>query len=431
MATITSRITGWTVAPASADRPVTLRGPLLYTVRALWLAVAAASVLVWVVETPLLFHSALQLHNTNGMFMLSTREWRAGLLQVGLTANAYAVVSIAGLYLMTATMFVTGLLIFWRRSRELIALLVSYVFIGLGAGIINGYAGGAALIRLYPALAVPVHIYGSLTDISYYGLFVLPLLFPDGRFAPRWMRWVFLVGMISIIAPLPQTPIVGVATTVLIVVTVFVSPVYRYLRVSGAIQREQTKWALFGMLVPLGVSLGLNLLQAFVPALTATPRGAVLFALIGGTIAYLALGFLPIGFAIAILRYKLWEIDALINRTLVYAALTLTLAALYIGSVVVLQALFRAITGQGSVLAVAISTLTIAALFNPWRRRLQKFVDRRFYRHKYDAARTLAAFQAALRDQVDMDQLSNNVLEVVQNTMQPAAAAFWVREDVR
>jgi small basic protein len=137
--------------------------------------------------------------------------------------------------------------------------------------------------------------------------------------------------------------------------------------------------------------------------------------------------FLALGVGIAILRYRLWDIDLLINRTLVYGSLTLSLAALYIGGVLGLQALFQATTGQSSDLAIAIVTLAVAALFNPWRHQLQRFIDRRFYRHKYDAARVLLAFTSHLRDEVDLDDLSGDLVRVLQETVQPSSVSLWLR----
>jgi hypothetical protein len=130
-----------------------------------------------------------------------------------------------------------------------------------------------------------------------------------------------------------------------------------------------------------------------------------------------------------VLRYRLYDIDLLINRTLVYGSLTATLVVLYFGGIVVLQGVFVALTGEKSTLAIVASTLLIAALFTPLRRRIQSFIDRRFYRRKYDARKTLEAFSAKLRDETDLDRLGVDLVEIVSETMQPAHASLWLRRD--
>jgi hypothetical protein len=182
-------------------------------------------------------------------------------------------------------------------------------------------------------------------------------------------------------------------------------------------EREQIKWFAYAVVVmvflfTLGHSLGLTQIVHVAPLVFAIP-----------------LTGLPVAAGIAILKYRLYDIDLLINRTLVYGTLTATLVALYFGSIVVFQRLFVLLTGQQSTLAVVASTLAIAAVFNPLRRRIQSFVDRRFYRRKYDASKTLEAFSAKLRDETDLNALSDDLVGVVRETMQPAHVSLWLRPE--
>jgi hypothetical protein len=186
------------------------------------------------------------------------------------------------------------------------------------------------------------------------------------------------------------------------------------LRRAGSVERQQIKWLAYGGAVVVG-TIGVGGLIT----LWSVPVSIVIMSL--------ALLGLPIFTGIAIVRYRLYDIDLLINRTLVYGVLTTTLVALYLGGVVVLQRIFVALTGEQSTLAVVASTLVIAALFNPLRRRIQSFIDRRFYRRKYDARKTLEAFSIKLRDETDLEALNENLVGVVAETMQPAYASVWLR----
>jgi hypothetical protein len=169
-----------------------------------------------------------------------------------------------------------------------------------------------------------------------------------------------------------------------------------------------------------------------IPLLTYTisePMGALWLKWVGYVVMQVALICMPIAMGIAILRYRLYEIDILINRTLVYGSLTAVLVALYFGVIVVLQSLFVSLTGQQSTLAVVASTLLIAALFTPLRRHIQSFIDRRFYRSRYDARKTLEALSAKLRDETDLAALSEDLVGVVRETMQPAHVSLWLRPE--
>ena len=193
--------------------------------------------------------------------------------------------------------------------------------------------------------------------------------------------------------------------------------------------REQIKWIAFAAsVVALGVS-GAVVLGTFAPDAGGTHPLWV--GLLEDAIT-LSFAGIPIAVGFAVLKYRLYNIDLLINRTLVYGSLTVLLALVYFGGVATTQAVFRGLTGQEQQpqLAIVVSTLVIAALFNPLRHRIQSFIDRRFYRRKYDAAKTLEEFGSKLRDETDLEALSEDLVEVVRETMQPAHVSLWLRPDV-
>jgi hypothetical protein len=205
------------------------------------------------------------------------------------------------------------------------------------------------------------------------------------------------------------------------------SLVMRYRR-SGGEQREQIKWIAFAASV-----VGLLYLIAMVSSLTYSgvwgAAGTPLWLGLLQQASLVSFVAIPIAVGFAVLRYRLYDVDLLINRALVYAPLSATLALIYVGSVVGMQAAFRTMTGQESTLAVVASTLAIAAIFNPLRRRIQCLVDRRFYRRKYDARKTLEAFSSRLRDETDLEALNRELVGVVRETMQPAYISLWLQPD--
>jgi hypothetical protein len=198
--------------------------------------------------------------------------------------------------------------------------------------------------------------------------------------------------------------------------------VLRFRRARG-VERQQLKWFAFSGVVFCAV-FAIGPVLWYLPEFAGTEWiWAVLFLSAASTI--------PVAVGIAIMRYRLYEIDLLINRTLVYGALTATLALVYFGGIATTEAIFRALTGQEQQpqLAIVVSTLVIAALFNPLRRRIQAFIDRRFYRRKYDAIKILEAFSASLRDETDLEALSDDLAGVVKETMQPVHVSLWLRPD--
>src|SRR5215203_2006371 len=193
------------------------------------------------------------------------------------------------------------------------------------------------------------------------------------------------------------------------------------MRQAGNTERQQIKWFAYATTVSIS---GVILKNTLYPAL-----GGTWVWWVGFVLTAVGLTGSPVAMGLAIFRYRLYEIDLLINRTLVYGSLTAVLALVYVASVVVLQYVFRSLTGEGSQLAVVASTLAIAALFIPLRRRIQSFIDRRFYRKKYDVRKTLEAFSAKLREETDLDALNAELVAVVSETMQPAHVSLWLRPD--
>jgi hypothetical protein len=207
-------------------------------------------------------------------------------------------------------------------------------------------------------------------------------------------------------------------------VTLVIVQLYRYLRVSSPLQRQQTKWAIFGLTVPITGYVTITVLGLLFPVLA---EHSWLYLLAFNEVGFLLPLLLPLSFGVAILRYRLWEIDMLINRTLVYGTLTVILTTIYVGLVIGLEALLRGIISQDNSVAIVISTLAIAALFQPLRQGIQRLIDRRFYRRKYDSAKIVAAFSANLRQEAELDQLCEQLLAVVQETMQPTHLSLWIR----
>ena len=210
----------------------------------------------------------------------------------------------------------------------------------------------------------------------------------------------------------------------LVLVVAAASSVFVRLHRATGIERQQIKWFAYATAAAV---MGLVLAE-IIPDVIDVP---LWFERIGHAIFLLLIPAIPISMGIAILKYRLYDIDVIINRTLVYGTLTATLALVYFGVVTTTQALFRTLTGQQELpqLVVVASTLVIAALFNPLRRRIQSFIDRRFYRRKYDARKTLEAFSAQLRDETDLNALSDDLVGVVRETMQPAHVSLWLRPD--
>jgi hypothetical protein len=356
---------------------------------------------------------------------------------LGLTPSLYAGYSVAMDILFAAVCGAVAALIFWRRSEDRMGLLVSLALLTFGTATFTFTM--EALAARHPAWEMPTSFLHFLGAASF-GLFLY--VFPDGRFVPRWARWVALVWIgwqlpryffpDWYLNPNPYTwqALINTAVWLGALGTAIYSQVYRYRRTASSAQRQQIKWVVFGISAALAGFLGIQLALGASGADAPTSPGALVAYLVGYTFAsYLVVLLIPASIGIAVLRYHLFDIDVLINRTLVYGSLTVVLAALYELVIVVLQHLYRSLTGQESQLAAVASTLAIAVLFEPLRRRIQAFIDRRFYRRKYDAAETIAAFSTSLREETDLDRLGEDLVGVVSKTMQPEHVSVLLRPD--
>ena len=418
---------------ARSEAPARLHGSWLVAARITWVAIAGLALGVLVVALPVDFQAARTILSpeTQVPGQLTPEDVRL-LRQWGLSLDFYAVYQTAMLVCFALVFMATGALLFWHRSDDPIVLFVSLWFVLF---VLTGSPLLDPLIRLYPAWQLPVRFLQG-ASIGCFPIFTF--LFPDGRFVPRWTRALTIAWVVWIVIS-PFTPFVVAdfagASALWFGVLVpggmgigILAQVYRYLRVSSRVERQQTKWVLFGFGVLAVGFVVYSLLPLMIPTVAEPGFARVLYLNFSETF-FLVLPFclLPVCIGIGILRYRLWDIDQLINRTLVYGSLTVVLALVYFASVVLLQGLFRPLFGPTNDLAIVASTLAIATLFQPLRRQVQSVIDQRFYRRKYDAAQTLQAFAAHVRDEVDVSRLSDEMLRVIHETLHPEQVSLWLR----
>ncbi|HLX59421.1 MAG TPA: hypothetical protein VKR83_20575 [Ktedonobacteraceae bacterium] len=411
-----------------------LSGSWLIVARAVWLALVIPSLGLFVVGLLVSYQqiqrSCVDLNSCYSVPGALTAKELQALSTSGFSVSGYAALLTIFWAIIVAIWCGVGFLIFWRRSDDWLALLAAFFLVIFGITASANTFNALALAS--PLLALPLSLVSFLGDIS---LLLFFLLFPNGRLVPRWMGLILLLGIIgqflsdfpSITSPFNEnwpTWLVYLPLFVQFGVIVF-SQIYRYRRVSTPIQRQQTKWIVLGVTAAAGILTGLFAISF--PYINSVHSNALVAQIFGNIVFPVSFLLIPLSIGFSILRYRLYDIDVLINRTLVYGSLTALLALLYFGLIVALQALFQGVFHQNNAVAIVVSTLVIAALFQPLRRRLQAIIDRRFYRRKYDAARTVATFSATLRNEVDLTQLCEHLLAVVEETMQPSHVSLWLR----
>ena len=417
---------------ADAQPDTRLTGRWLTLARLLWIVLAVGYLTLWLASLPGFYERVSTLtiepYRLAETTIQDNESVREDALERGLSLEANAIFEIAfGLFQIVVYYLLTAL-IAWRTSDGFgwfTAFVLLLFSIGSSMGTVVGVAPS------FPYAHLLIQIPGYLVWPAWLGWLYL---FPNGLPVPRRIFLPFalflsaftalqvlsLLGVAGILPAQIETfgRTVGPLTALPAFGAVLYSQIYRYLRASIPTERQQTKWLLFG----LGVFFG------FLVAFVLFPDSFRSSAIIQDTLTILFLIF-PVSVAVAILRYRLFDIDLLIRRTLQYSLLSGVLALTYFGLIIVLQNAFTAITGQRqNDFVTVVSTLAIAALFAPLRRRVQDGIDRRFYRKKYDAAKTLADFAATCRDETDLDKLTTSLINVVQETMQPEHVSLWLKK---
>lgn len=402
----------------------------------------------WIIVTAVTL--ALSIAGTGGRYdqLLKLGQPNQNALEnLGLSVPFYAVFGTTLDLVIVLAHFIIAVFIFWRCLNRRMAIIVPLALVTGGAIIpFTNMFGSGQVSPLLEFLVNGVLYLGLLGSVT------LLYLFPDGRFLLPWTRvlaplWA-LLALLAVFAPewplsIPALPS-GLRLLVLLAWSssgIF-AQIYRYLYISSPLQKQQAKWGVFGLVLavmgPIGFFFPLLAIPSFaqpeIPNFLYNVVGQVLFdavlffQLVRFALFTVAVILFPLSFAVAILRYRLWDIDVIIRRTLVYGVLTGTLALLYALIIILLQALIQLFSDETrSPFVTVISTLAIAALFVPLRHRVQEAIDRRFYRSKYDAVQALSTFATVARDEVDIDRLADRLLDVVKETIQPSCVSLWLR----
>jgi hypothetical protein len=403
---------------------------------------------------------AFILASLNLLLLLAGILWVIHQVATGTTPDQYWRETVPDALVFSAT----GVVVATRRPAHPIGWLF------IGGGLISAvqllfgeYAASTLVLgpERLPYGATAEWLSYLLQSIFTFTMFFLILLFPTGRLlSSRWriIAWagvcaasvgiassLLVPGRLEPSSPFDNPfgvdaailgPVGAIASWLLIAVVLgaLLSLLVRFIRSRGE-ERQQIKWFMALAVVGISSLVSVSVVSALLPS--GNSSGALVVNFLQNLLWIIVPASLPIAVGIAILRYRLYDIDHIINRTLVYAALTALLAAGYFGTIMALQGIgslvfqvpFRAITGQETQLATVAATLAMAALFSPLRRRIQGFIDRRFYRSKYDAAKTLESFSTKLRNETDVEALNNDLISVVSETMQPAHVSLWLRPD--
>lgn len=401
--------------------PNTLRPPWVYLARVGWILLATACLTLFTLSTVETIRTPLPSCATQDpcTAVMTREDVQVATEEMGLPFP-FLPLYLAFSVVARLSLAIVGLIIFWRRSNDGMAMVFSGALMTV---LLEGSQSFSPTLNFVQSI-----LFGIGTAL----FLPIPFIFPSGQTQPRWMRWpviaLTIVYTAITIFTYEKSEYVSLSAGVTVLwagMAAYAMP-FRYFRVSNAVERQQTKWVLLGISATFIVGIYYSFMSSIYPS--TAPSIARIIALLINMPLYLGCyGFFAFSILVAMLRYRLWDIDILIRRTLQYTLLTGLLALTYFGSVILLQAGFRTLTGQtNSPIVTVLSTLGIAALFTPLRNRVQDFIDRRFYRKKYNAERALAQFAAIARDEVDMDKLTAALIGVVEETVQPEKVSVWI-----
>ncbi len=403
--------------------------------RNIWLVFAGLLILLFVVGIPLRYQELATVEWDAAIGVGQLRPQDAGALhQAGFTVWQYGLYFTLAEVVTSLVFFSVGLFLFWRLPTEWIALYVATMLVFVPSVLPTvTVVERAGLISPFIVQVLQISFGFCLGAFLY--------IFPDGRVIPRAARMVIVLLLIyepaALLFPalMPPTTFGGgvspdkyfvLGWTFLVFTLGLAAQIFRYARVSTRQQRQQTKWVVFGIALFM-VMAALGVLFSVASSVRDADSFNGLARFIAPTCLLAGLLAIPLSLGFSILRYRLYDIDVLIRRTVTYTMLAVLLLMIYFGSVILLQQLFASVTGQRSEVITVLSTLAIAALFVPLRNRIQDAIDRRFNRQRYDAQRVLQQFATTVRDETDLDELAGSLIDVVNETMQPKSVSMWLK----
>ena len=398
--------------------------------RVAWVLLSSTLLIAFFAGFPIRYSELSQTCSDSSCFIMLLHPTEADiLLNRGLSLHNYAVFHLVVESINSVLWLGFAVFVFWKKFTHIAGLLLAFILVCSGLFLLSLISQSS--VMFYTGQA---NFRNLLSIILCIPTFFFFFMFPNGRFVPKWSKFipwlVILALLLSIAMSSAKAEVLNLIFTCMLLLwalTGAFSQIYRYRFIATPLEKRQIKWAFYGMMTIAFVVFNWAILfEAFSPA----PSVFRFFLYTGYfLIHYMLLLFVPVSFVIAVMRYRFWDIDVLIRRTLIYGLLSASLAILYFGMIITSQNMFRSLTGQDSQLVIVLSTLAISALFTPLRRVIQNLIDRRFYRQKYDAENVLAEFALKARNEVELNSLTKELTEVIKKTMQPTHLALWIKDE--